>query len=182
MLAKTHNSGGEKRIGKGGFTGTGAHGKGLPYVVSRPALSNYQMDSASEISGHAKWLYWFPLLVTRDSGGFSLLRTLFRLGVASLRARQSVWVQVRLSRDNKKETWQSSKYFIIWLGYLSNMANGLRGRASASLPKIFVKIPCTKGITIYYINGLRVEAKFLSNTPDPIEFFHILQSKFSFFA
>lgn len=106
----------------------------------------------------------------------------FSLGVASLRARQSVWVQVRLSWDNKKETWQSSKYFIIWLGYLSNMANGLRGRASASLPKIFVKIPCTKGITIYYINGLRVEAKFLSNTPDPIEFFHILQSKFSFFA
>lgn len=108
-----------------GFTGTGAHGKGFPYMVSRPALSNYQMDSASEISGHVKWLYWFPLLVTRDSGGFSLLRTLFRLGVASLRARQSVWVQVRLSRDNKKETWQSSKYFIIWLGYLSNLANGL---------------------------------------------------------
>lgn len=175
MLAKTHNSGGGS-----GFIGTGAHGKGFPYVVSRPALSNYQMDSASEISGHVKWLYWFPLLVTRDSGGFSLLRTLFRLGVASLRARQSVWVQVRLSWDNKKETWQSSKYFIIWLGYLSNMANGLRGRATAlaencssSLPKIFVKIPCTKGITIYYTNGLRVEVKFLSNTPDPIELLYI---------
>lgn len=116
----------------------------------------------------------------------------FSLGVASLRARQSVWVQVRLSRDNKKETWQSSKYFIIWLGYLTNMANGLRGRATAlaencssSLQKIFVKIPCTKGITIYYTNGLRVEVKFLSNTPDPIEFFHtefFLQSKFRFFA
>lgn len=37
----------------------------LSYILSRPALSNYQMDSASEISGHVKWLYWFPLLVTR---------------------------------------------------------------------------------------------------------------------
>lgn len=77
----TQLRGGEEDWEGSGFTGTGAHGKGFPYVVSRPALSNYQMDSASEISGHVKWLYWFPLLVTRDSGGFSLLRTLFHWGL-----------------------------------------------------------------------------------------------------
>lgn len=49
-----HTTLGGSGLGRGEFTGTGAHGKGFPYVLSRPALSNYQMDSASEISGHVK--------------------------------------------------------------------------------------------------------------------------------
>lgn len=190
MLAKTHNSGkGRSGSGKGGIHRNRGARQGVPL---RGVPSSFkQLSNGFGIRNFRACEMTLLVSVTRYSwlGWVFSSQNSFSLGVASLRARQSVWVQVRLSRDNKKETWQSSKYFIIWLGYLSNMPNGLRGRATAlaencssSLQKIFVKIPCTDGITIYYTNGLRVEVKFLSNTPDPIEFFHILQSKFRFFA
>lgn len=121
-----------ERIGKGGIHRNRGARQGVPLRAvpsSFKQLSNgfgirnfraCEMTLLVSVTRYP-WLGWvFP-----SQNSFS--------GVAFLRARQSVWVQVNLSRDNKKETWQSSKYFIIWLGYLSNMANGLRVEKTAQV-------------------------------------------------
>lgn len=77
MLAKTHNSGRMGRIGKGGFTGTGAHGKGFPYIRTVPS-SFKQLSNGFGIRNFRACEMTLLVSVTRYSGRFSLLRTLFR--------------------------------------------------------------------------------------------------------
>lgn len=75
------------------------------HTWSRPALSNYQMDSAAEIAGYYLLAACeMTLLVSRYSGRFlppPPARERTEGCLPRLRARQTVRVQVRLSWDNK---------------------------------------------------------------------------------